>query len=78
MQTIIDFNTTSLRDFAIIVLNYAIFVALYAKTVHVRGDKVIPWLFTLTVFITLTTYFTFGSQSLFGYVAFITGYTLNF
>jgi len=77
MQTIIDFNTTSMGDFAVIVLNYCLFILLYAKTIHVRGDKVIPWLFTLTIFIALTTYFTFGSQSLFGYVAFIAGYTLN-
>ncbi|MGJ8691620.1 MAG: sensor histidine kinase [Thalassotalea sp.] len=77
MQTIIDFSHISVSNLCFILVNYLIFLLLYAKAVHLRGDTIIPWLIVMTVCIALATYFTFGSQSLFGYVAFLAGYTLN-
>lgn len=56
---------------------YFTFIYLYSKAVYARGNNVIPWLMTMTILSALGTYFTPGTQTLFGYVAFIAGFNLS-
>ena len=76
MPTAIYFNKISSLKIGLTFICYALFVTLFTKAVKTRGDKIIPWLLALISLISLSTYATYGSHALFGYAAFIAGYTL--
>lgn len=77
MPNIINFEQLSLFTHLCSLAVFAVFILLYIKVVNIRGDKIIPWLIGITLVIALGTYFTHGTQALFGYVVFIAGYTLT-
>lgn len=57
---------------------YVGFLLLYRQAVYAKGEQVIIWLIALTVLVSLGTSITYGTQSLFGYIAFVAGFNLTF
>lgn len=72
------FGVESLLLFFIIVFIYSLFIALYIKSTAMPGDLVLPWLLLMLVVVVIGSYFTSGTQSLFGYIAYIAGFNLTF
>ena len=77
LPTIIHFNNISAVNIMAIFALFAAFIFLYSKAVYAKGNSVIPLLISMTALTALGTYFTPGTQTLFGYIAFIAGFNLS-
>lgn len=77
LPLISEFQQLTIHRFGIILACYIAFLGLYRQAVYQKGDAVIPWLIALLALISFTTYFTYGSNALFGYCAFIASYNLT-
>lgn len=72
-------NPSALTAFNIVGLLglFCLFLLMYAKAVYTKGNDVIPLLVLMTIVTGLGTYITPGTQTLFGYIAFIAGFNLS-
>lgn len=77
LPTITGWYQLSTIDVIYVASLYALFVLVYRQAIHSKGDSVIPWLIAMATVLLLGTYFTSGTQALFGYVAFIAGFNLS-
>ena len=78
LPVIFNFSQISNFDLAGIFSIFIGFLLLYRQAVYARGEHAIIWLIALTILVSLGTSFTFGTQSLFGYIAFVAGFNLSF
>jgi two-component system sensor histidine kinase DesK len=78
LPTIGNYEHIALTDMFYILSIFIAFIFLYRKAVYAKGTDVIPLLIMMTLVAAFGTYFTVGTQALFGYVAFISGFNLTF
>jgi len=77
LPLVMNSSQFSLVNMVNIVALYLGFLLLYSKAVYAKGDQVIIWLIALTLLVSLGTSITYGTQSLFGYIAFVAGFNLT-
>lgn len=77
LPTIMNVNNVNLLTLLYILLLYISFILLYSKAVYCRGNEITPWLLVMVLIIASGTYLTPGTQTLFGYIAFLAGFNLT-
>ncbi|MGL1957808.1 MAG: sensor histidine kinase [Colwellia sp.] len=70
-----DFTITAIFGSTIV---YLVFILLYRQAVFSQGEKVIYPLIATLLLCILGSYFTSGTQSLFGYIAYFVGFNFSF
>jgi two-component system sensor histidine kinase DesK len=77
LPTIMNVNNVNLLTLLYIFMLYISFILLYGKAVYCRGNEISPWLLAMVLIIASGTYLTPGTQTLFGYIAFLAGFNLT-
>jgi two-component system sensor histidine kinase DesK len=65
-------------NIAIILAGYFAFIWLYALALDKRGESVTPYLIAMMLVCTIGSFYTYGTQSLFAFIAYFCGFSFRF
>lgn len=73
-----SWSSESSVNIAIILLCYVAFIGLYALALDKRGESVTPYLIAMMLVCSMGSFYTYGTQSLFAYIAYFCGFSFIF